>query len=212
MKNNTLMALMLVGSAGSVAMAGVTTDNRTQFIGSIEEVMIDDSFEAHNVDLATGARTLSFAGFDASFGGSSLFGIANELNETIGVGATEGSNYIRADFGGSETVSVTFDFEESIAHFGVMIRDVEQAILTFTTDTGMSGTAAVIAENDVAQFFGLSIGGSEAEFNSITFTMQAPQSGNIDGVVFDQVTAGVPTPGALALLGLGGMVAGRRRR
>ncbi|PCI07681.1 hypothetical protein COB72_09850 [bacterium] len=213
MKMKFVGSCALIGALTAASAADVATwDDRDSFLLNLGGTAIHDDFETYGINVAPGARTLSFNGFDATYDGNDLFGIDDVVNLGHGTGPTSGAQYLLADFGSQSARSLTFSFSELVSDFGVYIRDVELTSLSYETDSGLSGMAVNLASNDVIQFFGLTTGGDESlAFSTITFTMLAQSGTGQDGVMFDQLTY-VPTPGSLALIGFGGLAMSRRRR
>lgn len=209
-------AALSVVAAGSVA--GVTTwDDRGDFLNALAGLDVHhDDFETYDVDIESGARSMSLDGFDASYDGGNLFGIDDLVDLAHGVAPISGERYLRADFGTQSAQSLTFSFDGFVSDFGFYIRDLELTSLSYETDSGLSGVAGVLMANDAVQFFGLTTGGDESlAFSTITFTMLAQPATGEDGVAFDQLTyvsSPVPAPGSLALIGFSGLAMTRRRR
>lgn len=136
------------------------------------------------------------------------------FNQPAAVGhATHGVNYLTW-YGQTSSNSVTFAFSTTVIAFGINIVDYgypsHATPLTFSTDTGEAGVAAMApADSDNEQFFGI----VSAPFNSITFS----RTELADGVIFDEMyydLYAVPEPGTACLAGLAamGLAALRRRK
>lgn len=114
-----------------------------------------------------------------------------------GLGITASELLFIVSFEITDDPTTTFDEAQALSSMNIAAADV---------DTGLDVTAGTDTNSDI--FWRASAtGGSIASFNGSTFADGIAGGGQ----VFSRFTA-VPTPSAAAMLGLGGLIAARRRR
>ncbi len=87
-------------------------------------------------------------------------------------------------------------------------------ISAFFSDAGVSGSSGTLDSNSSGTLY-LPSSGTLSSLNATagTWTLRVQDFAGLDVGAIDRIRlTTVPTPGALALLGLGGLIAGRRRR
>ncbi|MDX2117190.1 MAG: hypothetical protein SFY96_03295 [Planctomycetota bacterium] len=100
-------------------------------------------------------------------------------------------------------LDVIFDAPDGASFVGVTFRDVTGAII--------ASNGFIPAPNGAPGFTFVGFVSDRANIASVTFDEFDPSPLD-DHVAYDSLTVSVPTPGSLALLGIGGMVIARRGR
>lgn len=138
-------------------------------------------------------------GVNSSAGGSIVSpGVVNGSVEILGV--TKIAN-----------AQITFTFDFPITALGFDADNfADQRFESLIFDNAAGDTVVVFDAVDQVRFWGFT---SDTPFTTLTVRQTGFSAGgtNSDGFTIDDVTY-TPTPGAAALLGLGGLVASRRRR
>jgi MYXO-CTERM domain-containing protein len=189
MKN--LIAIALVAAAGSAAQADIFSDNFDTENGGSGQLNYGG---LANWTVSSGTIDLIGNGLFDFLPGNGLYidldgstGDAGQLM-SVNIFLTPGSYTLFYDLAGShrgtdETVDVTFGGEPTVTHTNI------PSAQGFTT---------------------YSINMNVAVAGNVTITFQNMGGDNV-GALLDNVRV-VPTPGAVALIGLGGLAAARRRR
>lgn len=221
MKNRANLAL--VAAAGSLALtaasasAGVIlTFGFTELNGSYTAADANNgvftAVATNSVDLASEGDVTRLlppgdgtAAYDHGFFGSAFGGVANVSISVARSGTTGSGSYTVTDFNGdtlSGTLSGDWIFlggatffngviDGAFSNGGGSFDGASVAATAFTSIMGaMDGGVTILFTNDNADFFG-------SNFTGVSTLVQANY---------------VPTPGAMALVGIGGLVAARRRR
>ena len=190
----------------------------TASAGTLVELTTNGGFEAGDTsgweDFTAGVADQSFVTtMDASSG--NFAGLLT--NNAIGAAATiKQANIGVGQVGIGDTIFVQFDAKGSGAAGGVAFAEMFQELAGGGTSGGMIFTGAPLTLTDEYQTFNFEFlitgdvsGGITLQFNAATGANPGSES-----ILFvDNVSvAFVPAPASMALLGLGGLAATRRRR
>lgn len=142
--------------------------------------------------------------------GTIMYGDYNNSGEDNILSQTfdfSGYTSVRIDFASWSNVFTTFDYTELRVNGDLVAgSDGSGAPHILSNNNGSSGSSWVLESVDLSAYDGL---GNV----SIEFILSATTVVNRPGWYLDDIhVTGIPSPGALALLGLGGLAAGRRRR
>lgn len=218
---NTKMHLMLIASMAAPALAGGSG-------------LILDDFDADPNDDAGGVRDVFFSTYDDPFNQGGTFNIdtASSFGSDVGAailnsgaGAEQQVVLTYDDNGGGLNINSTslgwvgfeFDFAFVDQDFEAVIRlntfagsgtTLAQEAFQISANTGDQTVSVLFADFDtVGNAFDFS------DVDSITVTLNPNRSGTPAlNFILTEFRATVPTPGSVAMLGLGGLVAMRRRR
>lgn len=198
-------ALALVAAVAAPAALGAATGLVTDQ-ATLEAVLIDETLETFTfADVAYPYfSTQDFNGFDVTADGESTFpGDFAIVDQQLSLFLDN-----------NNVASFTFDFDNSVTHIGFDV--------FFAGPSGGQGLIFTFDNGDVLQLDELTVAGytgnnqfvaieADTAFNSVTITTGS--SIGLDGFDLDNFVAGnIPTPGAVALAGLAGFAATRRRR
>lgn len=196
------------------ASAGTIYPNEATFLSAAGAL----GFESFEGLTATNSVAAGFSQSLSAFtiSGSPSAGVF-DLANYLGTHATDGTKYIEVEGGGQQTM--TFLFAAPIKEFGVTISDYGDfagSVMTFTTNGGGSGTAALpFLPDGTDQFFGFIDAANP--FTSLTLTTAAGQFGDpfsVDKVRYSLASPTspvVPEPASLLLMGTGVAAILRRR-
>lgn len=229
MKTTCISLTALVSSTGFAIAGGYTTyTDRNDFEANTGALTIE-TFESESLgDLALPTILDSGLGVAMPVGSvSSYIGAGNPDNYGFENTTPIGRNYLAfgrnvmvpgaPDMPQTGSYSVEYTFGGSINAFGFDLSGAEfgSAADGFNITTFSNGQIA----NDFffpsdqlfsVRFYGLV---SDQSFDAIRINMPVlGTNGTADYVAFDDVTWGVPSPSALPMLALGGLVASRRKR
>jgi len=208
-----LAILLLIGTRPAAA-APITYANEAAFIGAAGGL----GFESFEALTATNSVSPAFTATLAAFTlvGNPQAGVFDQA-DYAGTHAIDGKNYFEVEGGAQQFL--TFTFLSPIKAFGVTITDYgdtphDGAPLTFTTNTGVTGTAALNGANANDQFFGLI--DNTNPFSTLTLRTGVGPFGepfSVDAVRFStSETNAVPEPATVLLVGSGIVAAMRKRR
>jgi len=197
--------MVLVGFviAAQPAAALIIFNNETDFLNAAGPLSFE-GFEGLTANNANSLATITASDFvvTASNTGLGIFNIP-----IAGQFATEGDQFL--DHQSGLNVTTTFTFDLGINSFGfdlIDYGDFGTGQLTLVNDVGDNAVVAVAGGGDGnVQYFGL--------ISDFVFT-EAILTNTISGEAFgfDKVSYGIPEPGTVCLLGLGGLALIRRRR
>lgn len=190
----------LIATSASAGLTASVTDQASVQSGLAGGGVVED-FEGFATQDFPTPSTQAFNGFTASADQAS--GFAGDF--AIGDGQVL---ELFADDGNVQ--SFTFDFDSSINTFGVQFGAANPAPgsgLFFELDNGESidlnsNTAAGYTGNEYVALV------STSTFTSFTVSSNA----GLDFFTLDNVVTGVPSPGSVAVIGMAGLAAARRRR
>lgn len=221
--------------AGGVSLAGAQTIDfsglahgeivSNQFAGvTISAVNPNRSFDLavafDTTQIGTADPDLEDPFVDGNISGNTFLGnvlILQENDQGIGDGIADNPD----DEGSRPAGQLIFDFDVSIQSFGFDLVDLEGAISeTSTLEFFLAGSSVLSIDFTEFEAGGAFDMGALYGNNTLNRIDEITVSGGFDRAVInlggsgaiDNVNYTVPAPGALALLGLGGLVAGRRRR
>ena len=211
------IAIALIAAAGSIASADVVIN---EVLGSTSGA--DNEFiELYN----TGGSAVSLAGWTIelwdSDAGSQFGGADGGTPYALGGSIAAGGHWTIANAGAQALYGFTADINQEIAiensSYTMVLRDDLANIINtiFVTDGG-AGDAANIAGTLITPDLTF---GPDGSFLPAGFYRVGDGSDTLGLLEFGQPSASatpgaanIPAPAALAVLGLGGLVAGRRRR
>lgn len=197
------LAAVVVGSTASAGMSSVFT-NEGAFLSATSSPLFEN-FESFSIDGNVNQRSvLTCDGLTITAGNEYLSVFDSPVS---GAQGTNGDHYM---FISSMGMSVTFTFDTPVQMFGLHITDWGDAgtgSLMYADDGGNQHTIAPAPQSDGnILFFGIA---SESAVTQVTLTRNNVYEGfGIDNVIFQNI----PAPGALALLGVAGLLVSRRRR
>lgn len=195
-------ALAVAALAAPISVAAVTAE--VTDLASVQAALVGETLETFTTADAEFATpgTQSFNGFSITANQPGNAGDFSITNNDL-------SLFIADSFGGIE--SFTFNFDNAVTTFAADFFVANPTFgehLVFSFDNGdtfglHSGSAFGYSGS---QYVSLT---ADTAFTSFTVT----SAGGLDFFVLDDIVAGnVPTPGAVALAGLAGITAVRRRR
>jgi len=210
-------AIALVAAAGSIASADVVIN---EVLGSTSGA--DNEFiELYN----TGGSAVSLAGWSIelwdSDAGSQFGGADSGAPYALGGSVAAGGHCTTPDTGAQSTYGFTADISQEIAvensSYTMVLRDdLGAAVNTIFVTDGDAGDAANIGGTIITPDLSF---GPDGSFLPAGFYRVGDGNDTLALLEFGQPSpsatpgaANIPAPTALAVLGLGGMVAGRRRR
>jgi len=202
----------LAGASAPLAQAGTTFTSRAAFQSGAASSFIpldSESFEGFVSDDSAFFASLDADGFtvesvDTDFDFIDPITVQGSFS---GVSPTDGSNLLSISSFGPTVTSFTFDAPNNAVGFDLVdILDFGGGDLTVAFD---NGDAFTIASGSLAsgngQFFGY--------IGDAFTTMVVENTDTGDQYGYDLIEYGaVPSPGGLALLGMGGLLGVRRRR
>jgi hypothetical protein len=228
--NTTMTATGALALIASLANAGnytTYTDRNTFNAGS--GALTIETFESETIgDIALPTVLDSGLGVAMTSGSVSSY---IDAGDTFGYGfentTFEGRKYLA--FGRNITVpgapdmpetgsyTVEYSFAESVNAFGFDLSGPEFIFAAngFNVTTFSNGQLTDDFFFPTDQFFSVQFYGmvTELDFDAVRINIPVLGSnGTADYVAFDDVTWGVPTPSALSMLALGGLISTRRRR
>lgn len=194
------VACMTAGASAAL----MTYDNEADFIAASGPLALE-TFESSPTigDIASGGQPLlTFGGLTVESTPDALkvldapaFG---NMNVTPG-----GSQYLAVDTDIADTGAiVTFTFDQPTFEFGSFVIDVQSSVATVMVQGEMFEIP--IAGDGSVQYFGVV---SDMPITSISFDMGIDSFNS-----FDDIRYTIPTPGAMAIMCAGGLMAIRRRR
>jgi len=211
------IAIALLAAAGSIASADVVIN---EVLGSTSGA--DNEFiELYN----TGGSAQSLAGWTIelwdSDAGSQFGGVDGGTPYALGGSIAAGGHWTIANMGAQSLYGFTADINQEISiensSYTMVLRDDLANIINtiFVTDGG-AGDAANIAGTFITPDLTF---GPDGTFLPAGFYRVGDGSNTLGLLEFGQPSASatpgaanIPAPAALAVLGMGGLVAGRRRR
>jgi len=207
------LAILLLAGTRQAAASPITYTNEATFIGAAGTL----GFESFEALAATNSVSPAFTATLAAFtlAGAPQAGVFDEL-DYAGTHAIDGKNYVEVE-GGTQQF-LTFTFFAPIEAFGLTITDYgdtpHTGPLTFTTNTGVTGTAAIDGPNANDQFFGLI--DTTNPFSTLTLATGVGPFGepfSVDAVRFSaSAPTAVPEPATVFLVGSGIVAVMRKRR
>ena len=210
MRNKTFISSM-VGAAAAVAVAGSANAAVTTAFTPINTTLTNDAGNGNDLLVFTvGASDITvtslglFNGFDGAIGGTRAVGIFAWNGTNAGTGSALGQASITTD---ASTNGYTYSSPTSFT-----LLAGQQYVLVGQSFSGMTSNTALYSNAGA---------GSGITFNSYWYNGGAPldpvglaESANYSPAYFNanfQFSV-VPAPGAIALLGVAGLVGARRRR
>lgn len=232
----------MIRTAALVALAGASTLASAQtldFSGLVHGEIVSNQFAGVTISAVNPNRSFDIAAaFDTTMTGTA----DPDLEDPFETGNIDGNmmlgnvlilqeNDIDADFDGildspddegtRPAGQLIFDFDTSIQSLGFDLVDLEGAISeTSSIEFFLSGSSVLSIDFSQFEAGGAFDMGAVYGNNFLNRIDMINVSGGFDRAVFnlggsaaiDNVVYVVPAPGSVALLGLGGLVAGRRRR
>lgn len=210
-------------TAGFTAATGVAGWQGANFGGSTSNTEFraqDGSLAGSNgrgvVSFGTAGSSDRALGALATSNQINAFGLVlrNDTSETITFFTLSyfGEQWRRGDVPSPNTLAFFYGIGSGLASTGLTAATSLNFVAPNTTaaaNTGIDGNAA----GNRTLVTGTITGLNWAPGTSLVLQWNAQdQSGQDDGLAIDDLTFVVPTPGAAAMLGLGALVAGRRRR
>jgi hypothetical protein len=227
-----VLGLLVVAGLASVAQASVTyTDAQNELFdngfGHLDITNVDVSHNASSITFVINVRGSIDAGAGGSNWGKYCIGI-----DTGAVGGASDNGWGRNVSWGTNGIDFWVGtWADNSFPFGMggELRSQPGGALvdaTYTTGTMISGSTATFSQtivlsraalgltgNDTFRFDVLTTGGgADPGVDHLSRSDLATTDWSVQSVSGDFLSYTIPTPGAAALLGLGGLVAARRRR
>jgi len=227
---NTKITTAALALSSSLALAGsyTTHTDRTMF-NAIAGMLSIETFESESLgDIALPTILDSGLGIAMPVGNvSSFIDAGDPLNNGFENTTLNGRNYLAfgrnipvagaPDMPQTGSYSVEYTFGGSVNAFGFDLSGAEFATAAggFNVTTFANGQVAHDFFFASDQFFAERFYGIVADqaFDAIRINLPVlGTNGTADYVAFDDVTWGVPSPSALSMLALGGLISTRRKR
>lgn len=202
----SLSAIAVAALAGAAFGQSTVFNNQASFVGQLQGAFLFDDFASIPTGLQTNPLVFSGNGFSATVGAvdSAVDGNGTDdglFNDPGILSTNSATDAIRFDFGAG-TTAVGGNFFASDINFSPI-----PLTLTFNLSDGTSQTVNTAGSNDFTGFINLS--------GISSMVVDAPDAGGtFNWAAAEALWVGraVPTPGALAVLGMAGIAATRRRR
>ena len=220
MTKNTILASALLGAALSASTASAalqTTGTLSTWLSGANGNGILNSWilpgNAPNGNYDWSGNVSSGSSTSATIGDDGFY-YAGITVSGAGLSAVSSGSKLQIS-GAGGPVTVTFTFNANVVGAGFLVSSASPPTSVTVFNNGLVGTSAAIAIDPSLNgggagtgFFGVYAQSSADTFTSISITLNSGQTIELEGAFLQLV----PAPGAVALLGVAGMVGSRRRR